>query len=168
MFWCGSKRKCEWGETKIVSSQPNISDTPFDQRSPPGMAETRQTGDGRIQMNPGKFGRNRTKRAKRAKPGKNRQETAIFSQKRGKTGQKMGEIGPNRAKKTGKKGQKRANKTKPWQNRAKPKVSPNLGSGSVIPGLHDLRKRVFQDVTDKQTYIWTFRKIIFLWTKWWS
>ena len=96
------------------------------------MAETRQTGDEQNRTNPGEFGRNQTNRAKRAKlgeTGQKRAKTGIFRPKRGKTGQKTGETGQ----KTGK---KRANETEPWQNRAKPKVSSNLGSGSVIPVLY--------------------------------
>ena len=37
-------------------------------------------------------------------------------------------------KKLAKPGKKRVNETEPWQNRAKPKVSPNFGSGLGIPG----------------------------------
>ena len=84
------------------------------------MDETRQTGDEQNWTNPGEFGWNRRNGAKW---GKNRQKTGIFRQKRGKKRAKSG------------KGKIRVDKTEPWQNRAKPKVSPKLGSGLVIPGM---------------------------------
>ena len=56
---------------------------------------------------------------KTERTGRNGLKTGIFRQKRGKNWAKPGK--------------KRANETEPWQNRAKPKVSPNLGSVLVIP-----------------------------------
>ena len=75
--------------------------------------------DAKIQANtgrtkPGKFGQNRTNRAQ---PGKNGHYKAKWGKKTGETRQKK----------------KRANKTEGWPNKAKLKVSPNLGSVSRIP-----------------------------------
>ena len=69
-----------------------------------------------------------------AKPGETGQKTGILRQKRGKTGEKMGKLGQNRAKNRAKPGKKWANDAEPWRNRAKPKVSPNFGLGSPLPG----------------------------------
>ena len=43
--------------------------------------------------------------------------------------------------KMGKNRQKRANKTEPWRNRAKPKVSQNFDSGSPLPVSHLVASR---------------------------
>ena len=101
------------------------------------MAETRQTGDEQNRTNPGEFGQNQTNRGKQAKLGETGQKRAKNRHFQAKTGQNGAKNGRNRAKlgkKRAKTGKKQANETEPWQNRAKPKVSPNLGSGSVIPG----------------------------------
>jgi hypothetical protein len=65
------------------------------------------------------------------------QKTGIFMQKRGKIGQKNEQNRAKPGKKRAKTGKKRSNETEPWQNRANPKVLPNFGSGSGIPGGHN-------------------------------
>ena len=66
-----------------------------------------------------------------AKPGKKWE----FSCENVENGAKNGRNWEKPVKKWAKTVKKRANKTESWQNRAKPKVSPNLGSGLVIPVL---------------------------------
>ena len=80
------------------------------------------------------------------------------------TGQKKRAfLGINGAK-TGKTGQKTglkkwANETEPWQNRAKPKVSPNFGSGLPLSGC-----KVKQLIT---TTTFGEKQVIFIWVTFW-